>query len=93
MALLLLLLLLGVPAVSSTSSLISRACVPAVAWPHPCRVWVAFMAVTVKVLHLASLELVWGALLGLLWGLGLVLLYQINRKRKAERGQLVRDLA
>ncbi|KAL4853134.1 Synaptotagmin-5 [Chlorella vulgaris] len=52
-------------------------------------VWVAFMAVTVKVLHLMSLELVWGALLGLLWGLGLVLLYQLNRKRKAERGQLL----
>lgn len=47
------------------------------------------MAVVVKLLNLFSRELLVGGGLGLLWGVALVAVYQLNRKRKAERGQLV----
>ena len=58
-----------------------------------CRAWVALMAVGVSVLGLWGGELVWGAALGLLWGVVLAAWYQLNRKRKAERRQLVSSRA
>jgi Mg/Co/Ni transporter MgtE len=47
------------------------------------------MAVAIKLFNLFSRELLVGGTLGLLWGVALVAIYQLNRKRKAERGQLV----
>lgn len=47
------------------------------------------MAVAVKWLNLFGMELVVGAGLGLLWGVGLATVYRWNRKRKADRRHLV----
>lgn len=52
-------------------------------------VWVGFMAVLIKWLHLVSYQLVWGMLAGLLWGVAMAAVYRLNRKRKEERRQLL----
>lgn len=64
---------------------------PTTGGPLPaCRGWVGVMAVAVKWLDLFGLELVVGAGLGVLWGVGLATVYRWNLKRKNERRQLVR---
>lgn len=55
-----------------------------------CSGWVGMMAVGIKWLNLVSAELFLGSALGVVWGIGLAVMYQLTKKRKAERGQLVR---
>lgn len=51
--------------------------------------WVGMMAVGIKWLNLVSAELFLGSALGVVWGIGLAVMYQLTKKRKAERGQLL----
>lgn len=51
--------------------------------------WVGIMAVAVKWLDLIGWEMVLGAGLGVLWGVGLATAYRWNLKRKNDRRQLV----
>ncbi|PSC74351.1 synaptotagmin-5-like [Micractinium conductrix] len=51
--------------------------------------WVGFMAIWIKWLNLWGMELVWGSLFGLLWGVALAAVYRLNQQRKDTRRQLL----